>query len=557
MLGPIFSIEMLTSSRRTRQFVVRALYGFVLLIAFWFAYETAGYGTTKNLAQTANVASNFFQQFAWLQLLAVVMVGPALAAGTIATERERRTIEYLFATDLTNREIVLGKLAAQLIQLGYVLLAGVPVLALVMLMGGVAPEQLVAVFLIAVSTLITVTVLAVAVSVWSPRVRDAITRVYLILFAVLVLPGIIIQPMLSALSLYEWIGPLNDFLLFVNPFYAVANATWAGLWTAGRGGTNVDWWPVWNLVATQAVVTVALAGLATWAVRRVHLRESGKAPTKVKRFVIVRRRAGPGSHPMIWKELLTARAAGKLGIAGRLAMWLIVISVVIPTLYWFVAFDGAQSIGGMVFAVDFLACGALLLVAARAASSISGEKEKDTWVTLLSTPLTAREIVVGKLIGALHTARGLLIPVGFLWLLQALKKPGMLVAIPFTAVTLLIVAFFAASLGTNYSLHCRNSTRAMGATLATIVFVSGGYLFCCVPVMLGPGNAEIMFAPCVPFLLACISILVLEPYTAPDFSATIVFAYLSGSAGYLVAAFVLFETMVGRFDEANGRIGQK
>ena len=97
------------------------------------------------------------------------MLGPAMVAGTIATERERRTIEYLFASSLSNAEIVLGKLAAKLLHVVYLILAGVPVLALVMLMGGIAPEALLVLLILTLSTVLTVSTLSIAVSVWSAR----------------------------------------------------------------------------------------------------------------------------------------------------------------------------------------------------------------------------------------------------------------------------------------------------------------------------------------------------------------------------------------------------
>ena len=95
-----------------------------------------------NIQSIANFSAAFFSMFAVLQLLAVVLIGPAMAAGTIAMERERRTIEYLFTTTLSNTEIVLGKLGARVLQIFYLVLAGLPVLALAMLLGGISPESL-------------------------------------------------------------------------------------------------------------------------------------------------------------------------------------------------------------------------------------------------------------------------------------------------------------------------------------------------------------------------------------------------------------------------------
>ena len=77
-----------------------------------------------------------------MQLLAVLLIGPALAAGTIAQERERRTMEYLYATPLSNLEIIIGKLGGRVLQILYLVLSGVPVLALAMLLGGIAPRAI-------------------------------------------------------------------------------------------------------------------------------------------------------------------------------------------------------------------------------------------------------------------------------------------------------------------------------------------------------------------------------------------------------------------------------
>ena len=78
-----------------------------------------------------------------MQLMAVLSIGPALAAGTIAQERERRTMEYLYTTPLSNLEIVIGKLGGRVLQILYLVLSGVPVLALAMLLGGIAPRAIV------------------------------------------------------------------------------------------------------------------------------------------------------------------------------------------------------------------------------------------------------------------------------------------------------------------------------------------------------------------------------------------------------------------------------
>ena len=148
----------------------------MLLGALWVVYlsMTPFYRIGRDFGEddihaVARFSAAFFDTFAVLQLLAVVLLGPAMVAGTIAAERERRTIEYLFASSLSNAEIVLGKLAARLLHVVYVILAGVPVLALVMLLGGIAPEAVLVLLILTLSTVLTVSTLSIAVSVWSAR----------------------------------------------------------------------------------------------------------------------------------------------------------------------------------------------------------------------------------------------------------------------------------------------------------------------------------------------------------------------------------------------------
>jgi ABC-type transport system involved in multi-copper enzyme maturation permease subunit len=559
MLGPIFSVEMITGSRRARQFFVRALYGSVLLFAFWAAYEeTHQSGGRANLAQAANVASSFFQFFSVVQLLAVVLIGPALAASTVAVERERRTIEYLFATDLTNREIILGKMAAQLIQLSYVVLGGLPVLAFAMLMGGIAPEQLIAVLVITLSTLVTITVLAVAVSVWSPRARDAIMRVYLILFVVLMIPAVLLPMLLSGTGLSNWLVPLNEFLIQLNPFMASARSTWPSL-AGGRGAGNVNWDPVWNLVMMHSIVTVILGALAVWAVRRVHLRESGKAPKQSIRPRMSRRQQ-LGNHPMLWKEMITAKSSNKLGIVGNLVLAAALLTLFATAGYCFINFDEETCARTVVITSDFLCCGTLLFIATRAAAAITSEKEKDTWVTLLSTPLTGREIIAAKVASSIYSGIWLLILLIVLWGLQIAKMKTfagamrMFGGMSLTVFTLLVIAFFVTSMGTSYSLKVRNSTRAIAATLATALFVGGGYLFCCMPIMIGSRSSDgeiVVLSACIPVIIATPGVLAVEGLHTHE--NKMIVPYVIGTLGYLAAATVIFATMMERFDDRNGR----
>jgi hypothetical protein len=100
----------------------------------------------------------------------------------------------------------------------------------------------------------------------------------------------------------------------------------------------------------------------------------------------------------------------------------------------------------------------------------------------------------------------------------------------------------------------------MAATLATLIFAGGGYLFCCFICLTGmrgsgPGDEiSLIFAPCIPFLLAFPDVVYLQGDVLRQQPATLV-AYLFGAAGYCVASGVLFVSAVNNFDRLTGRTG--
>jgi ABC-type transport system involved in multi-copper enzyme maturation permease subunit len=569
--GPIFNVELLTSARRTRYFMVRAIYALVLLVALGLVYQSWAISLSyrdggPDIHSIADLSAAFFGVFSVIQLLAVTALGPALVAGTIATERERRTIEYLFASSLSNAEIVLGKLAARLVHVVYLVLAGVPILALMMLLGGIAPEALLSLTIITLVTVLAVSTLSIAISVWSPRARDAVTRSYLVLFVLLVIPLLVSS--LSHTAFYQVIEPVNRQFMAANPFMVLTPIIAAASGSTASQGFASDM--LFDFVRNNLIFSCVLACAATLAVRRTHLRQRGKTARRRKWRLSHLIRPAVGRHPMLWKELFAEPAASRLGWAGRIATALIVLAVIALAVYVF--FTAATSTfryraPGEQYA-EFslpigvvLGCLGLMMVAARAAGSITSEKERDCWTSLLSTPLEPTEIVWAKIAGSVWSLRGVVLLLLFVWGLGVLLDPKFLIVIPFLLGTFLLLAVYAAALGVRYSLKCRNSLRSMAATLATGLFVGGLYFFCCMPVLImgsgrGPEKlAMLMCAPCVPFLLALPGIVYTmgEHSMRGDEGGLMVFAYLLGVGGYLTTAIVLASSAIARFDALSGR----
>jgi len=568
LLGPIFHVEMVSVARRRRYFLLRVVYGVFALLLLWTAYTSLRfYGSTGSqtvsIRQGAQLATGFFLSFSWLQMLVILVVGPALAVGTIASERERRTIEYLFTTDLSNAEIVLGKLAARLCLLGQLLLVGLPILFLFRLMGGIPAKLLVVTFLFAASSSLLVAALSICVSVWSERSRDATVRVYLLLAVLFFLP-----PILSLLAgsgaVWDALGkPVVDFCMQINPMMNLGRAI--GNTSAIGGG--LDMVVIWQTVGRQCLVSVAALLLATFAVRRVHLKETTKAANREaqrRRWRLPKWRRGLGRDAMFWKEVFAGTAGTKLGIVGTVAVALILLTICGFTVYGLLeTFSRGNQRGFFEYLYVLTAMvgtGMLLLLAARAAGLVTSEKERDCWLSLLSTPLEGREIIRGKLWGNLYSVRwGLLVLMAH-WALGILLDPSFFWAAVASLGTFLLLSWYVTMLGLRFSLGSQTTLRAMGATLGTLIFTGGGYLFCCCVVMSSRGGSDdglmLMLTPCIPFLLffpgmafsggGAFSV-------SNSVEANMAIAYGLGTVGYLLVGGCLYVQMVRDFDRLAGR----
>jgi hypothetical protein len=119
VFGPVLLYDMVRTARR-RQFVeVRCLFALFLLLGLFCVW---GLGVPREYLQLqalfsaqsisatrlAELNFQFFLTVTGLQLLAAFVLTPAYTGGAITQEKERKTLEFLLATDSSNREIVLS-----------------------------------------------------------------------------------------------------------------------------------------------------------------------------------------------------------------------------------------------------------------------------------------------------------------------------------------------------------------------------------------------------------------------------------------------------------------
>jgi ABC-type transport system involved in multi-copper enzyme maturation permease subunit len=518
--GPVFNAELLTLSRRKRIYALRFLYGALLLffvtINFpWYVYG-GRFGETRELsiAEMAMIGQSTTGAFLNTQYVVIVLLTPALVAGVIADEKQRKTLHYLLASQLTSSEIVLGKLAARLLLLAVFLGVGLPILALLSFFGGVDPNEVFLSFASCAGTAFFLAAASVALSVHVKRPRDAVTVVYLFgtcwLFGPIIVRGLFENAQGGWAMLYPFLQPFVEWIGWSSPVY-VAEFTRLG------GAYSPAYVAVWS-IGLRLLYGAGFAAVAVARLRPVYRRE-GTASRRVlgTRLWGARRRwgrPGCGDDPMLWKECHASRA----GFWTRLVATIIGLSVAamigfslvdpvaeavksIRSDGYFVAAYGSNQdrlndvLRGIITGV--YVCWALV-VATAAAGRITGEREEDTWISLLATSLTPVEILRGKMLGALWSSRW----VGLFWFsavltglaLAAVHPLGLAASVLTTAVYLA----FACAVGTFYSLHLPTTTRALSATVGTLFVCNIGYLLVVIPFVSGRGFLG--FAAVTPFM---------------------------------------------------------
>lgn len=188
--GPIFPYDLIRMARRGRYIWLRALYCLGLLGLMYLTYRSQPFGEFAPPQMLAAFAEKFFFLFMFAQFIVVLLITPAYVGDAISEEKERQTIDYLLTTHLKDREIVFGKLASRLVNVTLFLLAGLPILSLTQLFGGVSPELLWGGFVVTLLTIFSVAGISLVQSLYARKSRNAILLAYLVILCFFVLWGV-------------------------------------------------------------------------------------------------------------------------------------------------------------------------------------------------------------------------------------------------------------------------------------------------------------------------------------------------------------------------------
>lgn len=524
LFGPVLFYDMVRVARRGRYIIFRALYvSALLLILFWvwLVWRDTDYLDGGNqLRVMAAFAETLFFTFMIVQLSLSAILTPAYVAGSIAEEKDRKTLEFLLATDLRNREIVLSKLIARIANLMMIVLAGLPVLAFLQFFGGIDPDLLLASFAATALIILSLAGVSILCSVHSKKPRDAIVLTYL-----LVVAYHFVSFMAWGLQLWiknefpgfldwgftvPWLGSATEpFELTLGTPFVAFNAgnlpLVLGQLTAGidRGQTLADILPTTlrDFALFHGLLALGTTTLAVLRLRRVALKETYGEDRKLALHWRIFGRPAIGNQPMLWKEIF-AEPGLRLRWFGRISVAALVMLTFLPVVFIALEFFRdrpwmnnpnddwrwrmlRESMNVYVrTAGSIVATLALLAVAVRASGTLSGERDKQTLDGLLTAPLDASTILFAKWAGSIASIRWVWLWLAGIWLLGLVTQGLHVLAVPFVMVAWLVYAGVFAAIGMWFSLVCRTSLRATMWTLLTTVFLGGGHwivwLFCCI-----------------------------------------------------------------------------
>jgi ABC-2 type transport system permease protein len=143
--------ELRSRMRGRRAFIVLTVYlGILALITYGVyvvvapsAQAAAGFGGLVNVNVSSIVGQSIFSLLSIFQMILVLFIAPAFTAGQISLEREKQTLDLLISTPMRPGAIVIGKLLAALAFVFLMIVAALPISAIVLMYGGASVDDLV------------------------------------------------------------------------------------------------------------------------------------------------------------------------------------------------------------------------------------------------------------------------------------------------------------------------------------------------------------------------------------------------------------------------------
>ncbi len=493
LAGPLFSREALTVPRQFLHFLIRSGYVAAFFVLMYTAAQTTfGWQEVRNLGDIARFGQLVFQVFALVQLAMMVFFASLFAAGNVAQEKDRRTMLLLLMTDLSDSELVLGKLCSSLLLPCVLLVASIPVFAFVQMMGGVSLNQIGCAIAISAATGLVAGSWGSLVAFWREKTFQtlAISLIGIVLFLGIIEGVVAIVGTRSSTGMI--VGAMNPFramLRVLDPLNTAGGMAYASIAMISTG-----------LLAALALAIILLTVLKVriWNPSRT----LGDMATLDEKDRGVSRPPRPvWNSPVIWREMMT-KAYGRKVIFIKLAY--IVIAATAFYSIWNTPPNSAKVLG-MVSPVGaaFIAVGLLsmMLINAQGVTALTSERDGGTLELLLVTDISAKEFIIGKLGGILYNSKELIL-IPLLFMVKNLLE-GVLTFENFSYIVLgfFALVLFSAMLGLHSGLSYTISRTAIANSLGTMFFLFVGIFICMILILQAKASFGLQLPSFLVFIL--------------------------------------------------------
>ncbi|MDG2468890.1 MAG: hypothetical protein P8M80_06400 [Pirellulaceae bacterium] len=529
-VGPVFTREAVITPRRPRLYVFRTLYAlllFILMCTAWFVVN--GTQLINNVGDLARFGTILFQILCPLQLALIVFLSAVQSASAVSQEKDKNTLILLLLTQITNSELVLGKLFSSLLSIGVMLATAVPIFMLIVLFGGTSFQQVLWVMIVTSLSAVASGSLGAMLGFWREKTFQTLS--------------------ITALVIVFWVGVFEAVASMEFTLLGMSSAQIAqtfspirAIFAAADPAINLTWFSsVLPFCFSTAAIAVLLNFIAIMRVRiwnpsrdvrpgqqedqekdsiwgvnpdlgnagssKENIAEtarSGHVDARVKRASQKSRVVW--DNPVLWREICTW-AYGRKVLVVQGSYWIIFIAV--AAAIYGIFNSGVSQVSALgelipVFAQPlapfFLV--SLVIINALAVSSVTNERDGRSLDLLLVTDLSPREFLFGKIGGVFYVAKEMvilpLVLCGALWIFGAISLENLI----FLSTGLLVLDVFVTMLGIHCGMLYYNSRQAIAVSLGTVFFLFLGIMTCMlIMISFSTTSFESMLAPFLAFIV--------------------------------------------------------
>jgi ABC-type transport system involved in multi-copper enzyme maturation permease subunit len=381
---PLLAKELIELAARRRTYVTRVVYAALLYSLFLWSNKSIFHDIPVGELNVWGSGWQMFLKFHGMQLVGIFCFLPAVAAGQVTYEKERDSLALLFLTELSPWQILLQKYAAALISIFSFLLIGMPLAALAYSFGGVSSVTLFTSIYVLFLTCLQVAAFALLCSAHFRTTVGAFLATYL-----------------GGFGIYYSVRMFGMFLDWRAQTYEGNLERCLSVFPATLFGDEIA------AVLLGSVPSLAMTALFL-LLARFYLVRRAFAPATNRLLALFRRidafmhnanrrfgnvtfrtqdRTLPKDDPIAWREM-TRRSLGRPEYLVR------VLLTVEPVILACCLFSGALGGHSTILAVTGVI--AVLILSIFASNCFVSERLNQTLEVLLTTPLTATEIIVQK-----------------------------------------------------------------------------------------------------------------------------------------------------------------